>query len=58
MRRFPIQVLGILPLACCGGCAAVGGLAQTAVQIVQLALSLAAIVLPFAAWYYYNRHRT
>lgn len=57
MKRFPGRILGILPLACCGGCAAVGGLAQAGVQIVQLALSLAAMALPFAVWYYYHRHQ-
>jgi len=57
VRCGPGRLLGCLFLAGCGGCAAFGGVAQAGMQIVQLALSLAAMALPFLIWYYYHRHQ-
>jgi hypothetical protein len=50
-------LLGLaLPLSC-AGCGAVGGLVSATGQLFQLAMALAAIALPYLAWYYYNKHQ-
>lgn len=58
MRRPWRRILGLAALpATVMGCTTVGALTQASVQILQLALSLAAMALPFLAWYYYHRHQ-
>ncbi len=52
----PRTALGILIPLCCGGCQVLGGVAGAGVQLIQLGLALAAMALPYAIWYYYNRH--
>ncbi len=53
----PHRILGlVLPLAC-AGCGLVGGVASAGAQLIQLAFALAAMALPFAAWYYYYRNQ-
>lgn len=53
MRRKKLRWLGIALLALsCGGCAAAGTAASGVGSLLQLALSLVAIALPFGLAYY------
>jgi len=51
------RILGLFLPFSLAGCTAVGGLVQTGMALFQLALGLAAALLPFAAWYYYHHHQ-
>lgn len=39
------------------GCGAVGSVVSAGSALLQLAVALAAIALPYLAWYYYHRHQ-
>jgi lysozyme family protein len=55
--RIPLAIAG-LALGLSGtGCAGLGGLVSGLGPLIQLALAVAAIALPYYAWYYYEKHQ-